>query len=171
MCNLPAGVTLYHGRDFTGISQTFTQDASFLGNEPIGNDTVNALRICGNYRVTLYRDPDWTGVSGEFTSEDLNLSDNPINNPNPTVSSLRIVDASDACNSLPSGVTLYSEGNFGGRSQSFSSDVMYLGNTSFGDNAARSIRVCGHWTVTLFRDADWNGVWENFYGSRFQSIR
>ena len=162
---LPQGVTLYRGRDFTGISQTFSNDAQFLGNETIGDNTVNALQICGPYRVTLYRDPDWTGFSEDFTGSDSNLTDDPINNPNPTASSLRIVDIHDACNSLPSGVTLYSETNFGGRSQTFSSDVMYLGNTSFGDNAAKSLRVCGHWTVTLSRDPDWNGSWENFTGS------
>ncbi len=162
---LPQGVTLYHGRDFTGISQTFDQDASFLGNEPIGNDSVNSLRICGNYRVTLYRDADWSGQHEEFTAPgDANLGDNPINDPNPTASSLRIIDASDPCNTLPDGVTLYTQIDFGGQKQTFSSDVMFLGNTLIGDNAARSLRVCGHWVVTLFRDADWTGPWENFTG-------
>jgi len=162
---LPQGVTLYRGRDFTGISQTFNQDASFLGNEPIGNDSVNSLRICGNYRVTLYRDADWSGQHQDFTGTgDSNLSDDPINDPNPTASSLRIIDASDACNTLPDGVTLYTQIDFGGQKQTFSSDVMFLGNTLIGDNAARSLRVCGHWVVTLFRDADWTGPWENFTG-------
>ena len=55
-------------RDFTGIAQTFDHDASFLGNEPIGNDTVNAIRLCG-YNARLYRDPDWNGVSEEFTGQ------------------------------------------------------------------------------------------------------
>ena len=165
---LPQGVTLYRGRDFTGISQSFSRDAQFLGNETIGDNTVNSIRVCGPYRVTLYRDPDWTGLSEDFTGSDSNLTDDPINDPNPTASSLRIVDVHDACNSLPSGVTLYSETDFNGRSQTFSSDVQYLGNGNppFGNDAAKSLRVCGHWTVTVFRDADWdkNSTWANFTG-------
>jgi len=162
---LPQGVTLYRGRDFTGISQSFSQDAMFLGNERIGDNSVNSLRICGNYRVRLYPDPDWNGQPQDFTAPgDSNLSDDPINDPDPTASSLRIIDASDPCNTLPDGVTLYTQTDFNGLKETFSSDVMFLGNTLIGNDAARSLRVCGHWVVTLFRDPDWTGPWENFTG-------
>jgi hypothetical protein len=162
---LPPGVTLYRGRDFTGISQTFSHNVMFLGNEPVGHDHIQSIIVCGRWTVTLFQDPDWNGTWENFTGLDSNLLDNQVND----ASSLRMVDSFDFCRTLPRGVTLYRGRNFSGISQTFSRDVMFLGNELIGDNNVKSIRLCGY-NARLFRDPDWKGISTDFTGRQDDSL-
>ena len=61
-----------------------------------------------------------------------------------------------------SGVTLYSERNYQGFSQTFTADVYNLGNTEMGHDRARSIRVAPGCEAILYRKSKYLGEWAVF---------
>jgi surface antigen len=61
------------------------------------------------------------------------------------------------------GATLYENENYGGQSETFTSDDGYLGDNPIRSDRASSVRVRGTYFTTLYEHPDYGGTAENFH--------
>jgi murein DD-endopeptidase MepM/ murein hydrolase activator NlpD len=162
-CNIGSeGVILYGQPNFgTGAGcWTVTGDSPDLSTIGAG-DSVSSVAVRGPYRATLYLDPNYSGPNVAVTYQAQNLEQTSFGRG---ASSIRVQHLS-ACDPTTPGVTLYTQPNYGGVCQTFTSDVADLGSTTvFGDNTW-SIRVNGPYLPTLFVDPNFSGTSQTFDGS------
>ena len=187
-------VTLYSDANYRGRSETFQYDVDDLGRARIGNDSVSSLRVqCRRHNdygdrptygddrrpaVTLYTGPDYRGDYEVFYRDDPGLYNNDIGNDR-----VRSVQVGPGCKAV-----LFEHPDYGGRSITLDGNNRDLKNTRFGRAGVSSLRVdCrssnyptppppstypgtrpGNQArgVTLYRDEDFRGRYETFYGDR-----
>lgn len=70
--------------------------------------------------------------------------------PTPTVAA---VTTGDAC--VGDGVYVYSDVNYGGVCEKFTTDVPTFRGTTVGNDTATSIKIVGHFTAILYKDANY----------------
>ena len=163
--NQSRGVTLYRDLNFSGTSQTFSDDIPDLRGSYVGNDNATSVRISSGCRARLYADVDYRGAYIEVERDVSDLRRSPVGND--TVTSLRVrCEGSDdgwsdggawPGGGTSRGVTVYRDLNFSGASQSFSDDVADLRSTFVGNDTATSVRVERGCRARLYADADYRG--------------
>ncbi len=155
------GVTLYRDTEFRGTSVTIHDDVSYLGDTRIGNDSLSSIRVSPGCRVWIYRDANFEGRSVALDRDERELGRTAIGNDQ--ASSLQVnCRGGDA--GYPggggyerSGVTLYADSEFRGRSVTLDRDESYLGNTAIGNDSVSSIRVPRGCRARLFADSEFRG--------------
>ena len=163
--NQSRGVTLYRDLNFTGTSQTFSDDIPDLRGSYVGNDNATSVRISSGCRARLYADVDYKGAYIEVEQDVSDLRRSPVGND--TVTSLRVRcegggDGWSDGGTWPGGgtrrgVTVYRDLNFSGASQSFSNDVADLRSSFVGNDTATSVRVERGCRARLYADANFGG--------------
>lgn len=154
------GVTLYADEDFRGESEFFVSDDSTLENNRIGNDRVSSVRVDRGCRVTLFRNERYKGDSVVLDRDQRSLYDTRVGND--SVSSLLVRCAGSGGNTdgdygWGNGVTLFSDSDFRGRSQSFDRDMRDLRGTQIGNDNASSVRVARGCEAVLYAGANFRG--------------
>lgn len=145
-------VQLFAGRRFKGRHVTLTENVFNLGSTAVGNKEVSSLKVdCESYDghynapghrpqsgrsggVTLFEHSRFKGQAETFVRDDADLRDNPIGSDR--ASSVHVTEGCTA--------VLYSEIGFRGNWIEINRNVSQLGDTTFGADQARSIRVLCH---------------------------
>eukprot|EP00808_Paulinella_micropora_P012899 g70131.t1 len=130
-------VTLYTEANYQGTFQIFTSDTSNLG---IWSDVASSIRFTGI--AYLYKDFNYGGESKQLTGDIASLD----SNSNQQISSLKVPKGGS--------VTLYSQVNYTGISQIFTSDSSNLGGW---DNLASSIRFNDPGIAYFYQDNNYAG--------------
>ena len=157
------GVTLYRDLNFSGTSQTFTEDSSDLRSSYVGNDNATSVRVSRGCRARLYADANYRGAYLEVDRDISDLRGTRVGND--TVSSVQVrCDGSSSGGGWgggnPSyGVTLYRDLNFQGRGESFSEDVADLRSSYVGSDTTTSVRVGQGCRARLYADANYRGAY------------
>ncbi|MEM7586611.1 MAG: beta/gamma crystallin-related protein [Acidobacteriota bacterium] len=161
------GVALYSDAHFEGRREIFTRDDNNLRNNRIGNDKATSVRVSPGCEATLYSDVDYRGRYVVITYDTEGLGETAVGND--TVSSLRVdCDRRQRGRERydrprrdrrtpPNSVTLYSDAEFEGRSETFYRDVPHLGDTLIGNDTLSSLRVGRACRVILFEHSDFRG--------------
>lgn len=166
--NQSRGVTLYRDLNFSGTSQTFSDDVPDLRGTYVGNDTATSVRVSSSCRVRLYADADYRGSYFEVEHDISDLRGSPIGNDTVTSVQVRCDETGDGWSGGDSswgddssilGVTLYRDLNFSGASQSFSDDISDLRRSFVGNDTTTSVRVDRGCRARLFADVDYRGTY------------
>jgi len=161
------GVTLYRDLGFSGTSQTFSEDVSDLRGSYIGNDTATSVRVSSGCRVRLYADANFRGSYIDVNRDISDLRGSQVGNDTVTSIQVRCDGNGDDWNSgggewnggsTASGVTLYRDLDFSGRSQTFSSDISDLRGSYVGNDTTTSVRVDRGCRARLYADANFQGA-------------
>ncbi len=166
------GATLYRDLNFSGTSQSFSDDVSDLRGSYVGNDTVTSVRVSRGCRARLYADANYRGAYLEVDRDISDLRGTRVGND--TVTSVQVScsggGGSDwggggdsgwggGSSSSSYGVTLYRDLNFSGTSQTFSDDVSDLRSSYVGNDTVTSVRVSRGCRARLYADADHRGAY------------
>jgi len=158
------GVTLYRDLNFSGTSQTFTDDASDLRGSLVGNDTATSVRLSRGCRARLYANAGYQGAYVEIDRDISDLRGSRVGNDSATSIQVRC-DGSGFGGSGGEGwggsdqVTLYEHTGFRGAAYSFDSDVSDLRSSYGANDEASSVRVAPSCTVRLYQDPQFRGAY------------
>ena len=157
------GVTLYRDLNFSGRSETFSDDVSDLRSSYVGNDNATSVRVSRGCRARLYADANYRGSYLEVDRDISDLRGTRVGNDTVTSVQVRCDGSSSGGGwggSNPSyGVTLYRDLNFQGAGQSFSDDVADLGGSRVGSDTTTSVRVGQGCRARLYADAYYRGAY------------
>ena len=166
------GVTLYRDLNFSGRSETFSDDVSDLRSSYVGNDNATSVRVSRGCRARLYADANYRGAYLEVDRDISDLRGTRVGND--TVTSVQVScsggGGSDwggggdsgwggGSSSSTYGVTLYRDLNFSGTHQTFSDDVSDLRSSYVGNDTVTSVRVSRGCQARLYADADYRGAY------------
>ncbi len=158
------GATLYRDLNFSGTSQTFTDDASDLRGSLVGNDTATSVRLSRGCRARLFADSDYRGTYIEVDRDISDLRSSQVGND--SVTSIQVRCEGDGGGWGGSGgggwggndqVTLYEHIGFRGAAYSFDSDASDLRSSYGANDEASSVRVAPGCTVRLYQDPQFRG--------------
>ena len=162
------GVTLYRDLDFSGTSQTFSEDYSDLRRSFVGNDTVTSVRIDPGCRAVLFADANYRGNSIEVDRDISDLRGTTVGND--SVTSLQVRCEGDGSggwdnssgewddDSPDNGITLFRDIDFSGADQTFDDDVSDLRGSFVGNDTATSLRLSTGCRARLYSDANFRGT-------------
>jgi hypothetical protein len=159
------GVTLYRDLNFSGTSQTFTDDVSDLRGSYVGNDSATSARVSSGCRVRLYAEANFRGTYIEADRDISDLRGSPVGNDRVTSMQVRCEGNKDPWSDGASSqdatirVTLYEDTNFRGTAYSFDSDVGDLRSAFGANDEASSVRVAPGCAVRLYPDPRFQGTY------------
>jgi hypothetical protein len=151
-------VTLYEDDNFRGPSRQIPSDNRYLGDF---NDRASSLRVEAGCEATFYSDERFRGEELTVYGPDevRSLRYTPVGND--AISSVRVRCDEDRRPDRPGGgprgVTLYRDGNFGGGSETFTTDIPDLRRTGFGSDRASSVRINRRCRATLYQHENFRG--------------
>jgi len=150
-------VTLYADSDWGGQSESFDADVADLRRTDIGDRRARSLRVSDGCTGVLYSQPDFYGDAQEFRRDESRLERTGFGADR--ASSLRFYcgDAPAAGGGGAGGVTLFEHRDFGGRSETFTRDVIDLEGTIIGPDEASSVRVDPGCRAWLYDETEFYG--------------
>jgi hypothetical protein len=163
------GVSLFRDPGYRGVSETFTEDKGDLRRSLIGDDQTTSVRVSGGCQARLYQDLDFRGAYLEVTADVGDLRGTRVGDD--SITSIRVRcdgrgwpdepgdKPQDGWDDDPfnQGVTLFRDPDFGGTSQTFSSDQPDLRDSRIGDDQATSVRVSRGCRARLYQDLNFRG--------------
>lgn len=156
------GVYFYENPYYTGDCTYSAENIPDFGLTQVGNDRLSSVIIRGDYKVKLYEDRNYNGLSDELNDSDSNLD---IRSLGDQYSSAKVSENITQCpDDGREGAYMYSDINYLGDCIFSTVNIPFFGDTALGDNDLSSIRFIGHWDAKLYKDANFNGIYE-FVGS------
>ena len=149
------GVTLHRDLDFTGLSQTFSEDVPDLRRTRFGDDHATSVSLSPGCTARLFRDAGYRGASTEVTGDLRDLRGSRVGDD--AVTSLQVRCRGGDRGDGTGGVTLHRDLHFTGVEETFSQDVPDLRQTRFGDDHATSVSLSRGCIARLFRDPNFRG--------------
>lgn len=140
-------VTIYGDANFSGKSQGFgpgKYDVAALS--VVGNDSISSIRVPAGMYVTVWNTEGCRYGATIFVADTAQLNANW----NDQISCLEVKEG-------PPVVTLYSDVNFGGASQTLGIGSWGVGSLSIGNDSLSSIRVPVGFYVVVFEDDNFGG--------------
>ncbi len=175
----PSGrVTLFSNADYEGRSEAFSRDIPRLDRTAIGNDVVSSVQVARGCVAVLFEDDNYRGNSTVLNRDTPSLHRTELGNDR--ASSLRIDcgrsrfggsgrnnpgfgDSGhgrgdrDHRSGNQGGVTLFTDEDFEGRSETLYGSIRNLSDTRIGNDSLSSIQVAPECRVTLYRNTDFRG--------------
>jgi hypothetical protein len=167
-----SGIYLYSINFFSGRCTRLTEDARDLSEFYVGDNSINSVKIVGDYMVTLFENRDFNGLSTTFTENDYSLHDNEIGSF--TASSARVRNrgcfssmnfSGDPSRILPIGVYVFDKASFEGNCDRIDQDAPDMSQEFLGDNTVRSLYINGSYVVILFEEKNFLGAQSIFHTS------
>ncbi len=155
----PAGAYLFTEPNYCGLFSHLTAPAPSLTGTVVITAGVHSLYLAGPYTATLYDAPHYTGTAEQFLAGDPNLADNSVST---NTASLQVTLT--VCPPISPGVILYTTPDYGGACRYFPTGTADLATVGL-DDAARSLRLIGPYSVTLYSEANYTGTAETLFGS------
>ncbi len=158
--NRRKGVTLYEREDFRGRSEFFFQDDPRLADNSIGNDRVGSVEVDRGCQITLFEDERYKGESVVLEDDARSLRGTRVGNNRASSVLVRCAGpggTTDGSYGWGEGITLFTNSDFRGRSQSFTRDVRDLKRSQIGNDEASSLRIQRGCEAVLYADADFRG--------------
>ncbi|MCY1004695.1 beta/gamma crystallin-related protein [Nannocystis pusilla] len=143
-------VTVFQNVNFAGKSQVLTVGRYDVKQLAIGNDALSSLKVPAGMEAILYENAKFGGRKIAFAADTSNVGDF-----NDKTSSIEVREKPPA--RLPTGVTLYVDAGFAGKSVTLGVGHHNLAALGVGDDAISSVKVPQGWRVTLFTDAEARG--------------
>jgi len=168
------GVTLHRDLNFTGLSETYTNDVPDMRKTRFGDDHATSVSIGRGCTARLYRDLDFRGSYTEVTSDIGDLRGSKVGDDSVTSLQVRCGGGGgwgssdnwgggdewgDRAGSKPHGVTLHRDLNYTGVSETFTSDVPDLRKTRVGDDHTTSVSVSRHCRARLYQNLNFEGAY------------
>lgn len=150
--------TLYSEFDYGGQQELLTADVPDLRYTDLGDRRARSLRVSDGCTVELFSQPDYRGEAESFTRDEPRLDRSRIGADR--ASSLRFYCGAGypgPGSSGGRGVTLYEHKEFGGISETFTSDVLDLQGTRIGPDQASSARVDSGCRAWLYDETEYYG--------------
>lgn len=154
------GVTLYEREDFRGRSEFFHQDDPRLSDNSIGNDRVSSIEVDRGCQATLFEDERYKGDSVVIEDDARSLRGTRVGNDRASSILVRCAGPggnTDGSYGWGEGVTLFTNSDFRGRSQSFTRDVRDLKRSQIGNDEASSVRIQRGCEAVLYSDVGFRG--------------
>ncbi|RMH17626.1 MAG: hypothetical protein D6696_15250 [Acidobacteria bacterium] len=160
------GVTLFSEPRYGGRAQTFYEDVADLSRSRVGNDRAASLRLDPGCRVRLFKDSSFRGDFIELRSDVPDLGSTVLGSR--SVSSLAL-----RCDGAPWGSGLPGDDHHHDSDDHHhdsddhhhdSDDHHHEGGDPYDDDDHHHDRGGDRRGVTLYRDAEFRGVAETFYG-------
>ena len=168
------GVILHRDLNYTGVSETFTNDVPDMRKTRFGDDHATSVSIGRGCTARLYRDLDFRGSYTEVTSDIGDLRGSKVGDDSVTSLQVRCGGGGgwgsgdswggddewgDSGGSKPYGVTLHRDLNYTGVSETFTSDVPDLRKTRVGDDHTTSVSVSRHCRARLYEHLNFEGAY------------
>ncbi|MEM9597544.1 MAG: beta/gamma crystallin-related protein [Acidobacteriota bacterium] len=152
-----SGVVVYEHEDFRGRSQAFERDVRSLAGTRIGNDRASSIQVAPGCEAILYRDRDFRGVAVRLDGDERDLGRTRLGNDGLTSIEISCRGGGGGDWGWSSGVVLYEDRDYRGRSESFERGVRSLEGSRVGNDRVTSIRVAPGCSVVLYEDRDYRG--------------
>ena len=169
-------MTLFRDLNFTGVSETYTNDVPDMRQTRFGDDHATSVSIGRGCTARLYKDLNFQGAYTEVTSDIGDLRGSRVGDDQVTSLQVRCGGGggwasggggdswnSDR-NSGAHGVTLHRDLNYTGTSQTFTSDVPDLRGSRIGDDEATSVSISRECQARLYQHPNYEGEYTEVNG-------
>ena len=170
------GVTLHRDLNFTGVSETYTEDVPDMRRTRFGDDHATSVSIGRGCTARLYRDLNFQGAYTEVTTDIGDLRGSRVGDDQVTSLQVRCGGGGwggsggsggswqgdnyhGGSHSGSRGVTLHRDLNYTGVSETYHQDVPDMRKTRFGDDHATSVSISPGCTARLYRDLNFQGAY------------
>lgn len=146
-------ITIYKDTDYQGTSRSFSVGSYVLAEHGFPNDALSSLKVPDGLKVTLYQHSDFSGRRMLCVRDTSSLG----GDVNDEISSIKVEERGTQR------VILYADPGYKGWSQELGTGR--YANISLGNDCVSSLIVPQGYRVKLYKDTDYSGEMQVFYGN------